>query len=139
MAKDWIQGFELAAIDKCQPIEYGVNQYIPAPLNTRVPESLTSNDLLFTERTFTNVNDKNSRRIPTTEAHNLFIRFQRLNEFDYYSAYLKIHYDYKDKLALQTQKDPINVALGANANVLDEPVEHNREKDKSFMNIMKNA
>ena len=88
----------------CCAVEYGVNQYIPAPLTTQVPESVTSNGLLFKKRTFADVNDDHSRIVSTAEAHKLFVRVQRLNELNYYADYLESHRAFQDKVAAQMEE-----------------------------------
>ena len=81
-----------------------MNQCIPSPLNARVHEAVSSNDLLLKNRTFADVNHKYSRTVTTPEAHKLFVRVQHLNELNFYANYLKSHHDFQDEVALQMEE-----------------------------------
>ena len=90
-------------------------------------------------RVFHDVNDDNtdneSRIIGMTEAHDLFVRAQRLNELESYVKYLKGYYDFKDEVALQMEEEGQSARVTAvNVNLV--PLVRSSENDESFMDIM---
>ena len=126
---------EIPGLDKCQSIQYGVDQYIPAPLGARVAKDVSSNNLLLRDRVFSDVTDDNSRIISTTEAHDLFVRFQRLNELQYFADYLKGYYNFKDEVAMQMEEEGQSSAVTeVDTNLV--PLVRSQENDESFMNTM---